>query len=351
MKIALDAMGGDDSPHVEVEGAVRAVASLGTEVVLVGDEVQIKNELKKYGNSHNLPLTVVNASEVIAMDELPAMAVRKKRDSSIVVAVRLVKDGRADAVVSAGSTGAVMTACLFELGRLKGINRPAIATIMPTLTGHSVLLDVGANVDCRANNLLEFGIMGDVYARYILKQKEPRVGLLSVGEEGLKGNELIKEAYSLFERAPFNFIGNVEGREIVNGKADVVVCDGFIGNVVLKFGESAAEMILTLLKQEFSKGFLSKLGVIFLRPALNNFRKRVDYSEYGGAPLLGIDGDCIICHGSSDSKAIMNALRVAGEFSEQRVNDHIRENLSLVIEDTRKNNGSKDNRDRVASAV
>ncbi|MFH1287361.1 MAG: phosphate acyltransferase PlsX [bacterium] len=337
MRIALDAMGGDDSPRIEVEGAIQAAALSGTEIILVGDENRIKNELKKYNNSYTLPLTVMNAKEVITMNELPAMAVRKKRDSSIVVAVRLVKEGEADAVVSAGSTGAVMTACLFELGRLKGINRPAIATIMPTLTGHSVLLDVGANVDCRASNLLEFGIMGDVYTRYILKKKDPRIGLLSVGEEGSKGNELIKEAYAFFEKGPFNFIGNVEGREIVNGKADVVVCDGFIGNVVLKFGESVAEMILTLLKQEFTKGFLSKLGVMFLRPALNNFRKRIDYSEYGGAPLLGIDGDCIICHGSSSSKAIMNALRVARDFSEQKVNDHIRESLSSVTEYIGKN--------------
>lgn len=337
MKIALDAMGGDNSPRVEIEGAVIAASQLGIEIILVGDENKIRDELKKHGNSHNLPLTIVKATEVITMDELPAMAVRKKRDSSIVVAVRLVKEGKADAVVSAGSTGAVMTACLFELGRLKGISRPALATLMPTLTGDSVLLDIGANVDCRASNLLEFAVMGNVYARYILKKENPRVGLLSVGEEDSKGNELIKEAYLLFEKGPFNFIGNVEGREIVNGKADVVVCDGFIGNVVLKFGESVAEMILTLLKQEFTRGILSKIGVMFLRPALKNFRKRVDYSEYGGAPLLGIDGDCIICHGSSNSKAIMNALRVARDFSLQKVNDHIKENLSLVIQDTGKN--------------
>jgi glycerol-3-phosphate acyltransferase PlsX len=218
------------------------------------------------------------------------------------------------------------------VGLLEGIDRPGISLIYPTLKDPAVLIDIGANIDAKPQHLLQYAIMGAVLQRYILGKPHPKVGLLNVGEEESKGTDFMRETNKLLNEyaTDFNFIGNVEGREIVNGKADVVVCDGFIGNVVLKFGESVAEMILTLLKQEFTKGILSKIGVIFLRPALKNFRKRVDYSEYGGAPLLGIDGDCIICHGSSNSKAIMNALRAARDFSLQKVNDHIKENLSLV---------------------
>ncbi|MBI4651774.1 phosphate acyltransferase PlsX [Candidatus Desantisbacteria bacterium] len=330
-KIAVDAMGGDNAPLPEIQGAVEAARQLGIPIILVGNEEKIGRELKKYKIS-GLQIEVVHAEEAVGMDELPSRAIRKK-NSSIAIAVKLVKEKEAVAVVSAGSTGAVMACSLLGMGRLHNISRPAIAAPMPTITGEqSILMDAGANMDCKPKNLLEFAIMGDVYARYVIGKKNPRIGLLSVGEEEYKGNDLAKQSYDLIKNAPLNFIGNVEGREIVNGGADVIICDGFTGNSILKFGEGLAEMIMTLLKKELASGILSKFGTLLLSPAFNKFKKRVDYSEYGGAPLLGLKGLCIICHGSSSAKAIRNGIRVAHKFAVQRVNEHIHENFKLYEE-------------------
>lgn len=330
MRIALDVMGGDRAPWVPIQGAVQAAKEANAlkieEIILVGDQEAIKRELSNLDVS-GLPLTIKPAKEVITPDEAPATAVKQKKDSSIVVATNLVKEGKADALVSAGHTGAVMASCLINLKRLKGISRPAIATLVPNIKGATVLLDVGANVDCKAKHLAQFALMGSVYAHYILGIEEPKVGLLSIGEEKSKGNELIFEAYKLLENSPLNFVGNVEGRDITNGTVDVVVCDGFVGNVLLKFGESFAKMIFTELKEELSRNILLKLGAFILRPAFVNLKKRVDYSEYGGAPLLGTNGVCIISHGKSSPKAIKNALRVASEFVRHKINQHIEENI------------------------
>ncbi|MBU0567342.1 phosphate acyltransferase PlsX [bacterium] len=330
MRIALDVMGGDKAPQVTVKGAVQAAReadSLGIEeIILVGDSQAIKKELSSLGAS-NLPLSIKPAREVIAPDEAAASAVKQKKDSSIVVATNLVKEGKADALVSAGHTGAVMASCLINLKRLKGISRPAIATLVPNIKGATVLLDAGANVDCKPKHLVQFALMGSVYAHYILGIEKPKVGLLSIGEEKSKGNELTFETYRLLENSQLNFIGNAEGKDIANGTVDVVVCDGFVGNVLLKFGESLAKMIMAELKEELSKGFLLKLGAFISRPAFVSLKRRLDYSEYGGAPLLGTNGVCIISHGKSSSKAIKNALRVASEFVRHKVNQHIEENL------------------------
>ena len=330
MRIALDVMGGDKAPQVTVKGAVQAAKeadALGIEeIILVGDSGAIKKELSSLGAS-NLPLSIKPAKEVITPDEAAASAVKQKKDSSIVVATNLVKEGKAQALVSAGHTGAVMASCLINLKRLKSIARPAIATLVPNIKGVTVLLDAGANVDCKPKHLGQFALMGSVYAHYILGIEEPRVGLLSIGEEKSKGNELTFETYKLLENSPLNFVGNVEGKDIANGAVDVVVCDGFVGNVLLKFGEGLAEMIMAELKEELSKGFLLKLGAFISRPAFVSLKKRLDYSEYGGAPLLGTNGVCIISHGKSSSKAIKNALRVASEFVAHKVNQHIEENL------------------------
>lgn len=330
MRIALDVMGGDKAPQVTVKGAVQAAReadSLGIEeIILVGDSQAIKKELSSLGAS-NLPLSIKPAREVIAPDEAAASAVKQKKDSSIVVATNLVKEGKADALVSAGHTGAVMASCLINLKRLKGISRPAIATLVPNIKGATVLLDAGANVDCKPKHLVQFALMGSVYAHYILGIEKPKVGLLSIGEEKSKGNELTFETYRLLENSQLNFIGNAEGKDIANGAVDVVVCDGFVGNVLLKFGESLAKMIMAELKEELSKGFLLKLGAFISRPAFVSLKRRLDYSEYGGAPLLGTNGVCIISHGKSSSKAIKNALRVASEFVRHKVNQHIEENL------------------------
>ncbi|MBI5208020.1 MAG: phosphate acyltransferase PlsX [Candidatus Firestonebacteria bacterium] len=330
-KIAVDAMGGDNAPFVEVQGAIEACRQYNIPVILVGDKDKITRELKKYKIT-GLPIEIEHANEVIEMKELPTKALRKK-DSSIAIAVNLVKEKKAVAVVSAGSTGAVMAFSIMGMGRLPNISRPAIAAPMPTIKGEqSIIMDAGANMDCKPKHLLEFAIMGDVYARYVIGKKDPKVGLLSIGEEESKGNELVKQAYELIKNAPLNFVGNVEGRDIVNGGADVVICDGFTGNSILKFGEGLAEMIMTLLKKELTSGILSKFGSLLLSPAFNKFKRRVDYSEYGGAPLLGLKGLCIICHGSSSPKAIKNGIRVAHKFAEQKANEHISENFKLYEE-------------------
>ncbi len=326
MKIALDAMGGDYAPQKIVEGAVLAARDYGIEVILVGDQAEIKRELSKH-NTRGLSLYVHHATQKVEMQDSPSSVIRKKRDSSIYVATSLVKKKEAVAVISAGHTGAMMATALFVLGPLRGVERPAIATILPTLTGTSVLLDVGANVDCKPQHLFQFAIMGEVYAERVIGIKRPRVGLLSIGEEDIKGNILTKESFRLLKSSAINFIGNVEGRNVYMGNADVIVCDGFIGNVALKISEGLADALMKLLKKEIASATFGKLGYRILKPAFTQFKKRMDYSEYGGAPLLGVNGICIICHGRSSAKAIKNALTVAREFSENRVNEFIQKDI------------------------
>ncbi|OGC05266.1 phosphate acyltransferase [candidate division WOR-1 bacterium RIFOXYA12_FULL_43_27] len=307
MKIALDAMGGDFAPEAQVKGAELALLEYpDLEIVLVGDE-QVLNRLAKKQDR----LSIMHAAEKIEMDESPVAAVREKKAASINIALDLHKARMVSAVVSAGNTGAFMTAGLFKLGRLKGIERPAIATVFPSEHGGVLLLDMGANVDCTPNQLKQFGEMGSRYAEDIMHIKNPRVGLLNIGEEKEKGNQLTKAAWQLLSSAPINFIGNIESKEVLNGKVDVVVCDGFVGNLLLKFGESLSLKIVDFLKTEIKKSLLAKLGAIMLFPAFKSLKKMVDYDESGGAPLLGLDGICIKAHGRSNPKAIKNAIRVA----------------------------------------
>ncbi len=323
MRVALDAMGGDHAPAVTVEGAVAAVNEFQElSVVLVGNETEITNELKgkKYPPSS---LSIKHATQVVEMDEAAISALRRKKDSSIKVSVELVKSGEADAMVSAGNSGVVMATALFFLGKLDGVERPAIAAIMPTLKGLFVLIDAGANVDCKSSNLLQFAIMGEAYARSILNIDVPKIGLLGIGEEDAKGNELTKETFRLLKDSGINFIGNVEGKNIFMGDADVVVCDGFVGNIALKISEGLAEAIERMLEMEISEKTKGRFGYFFFKDALRNFKRKTDYSEYGGAPLLGISKPCIISHGRSTSKAIKNAIKIAGEFYKKRVLDII----------------------------
>lgn len=329
MKIAVDAMGGDYAPDEIVNGAVEAVKAYGCEVVLVGDQEQIKTVLAKYPDWDKLPLTIYHASQVIDASDQPGVAIRRKKDASIVVATQLVKNGQCDAVVAAGSTGAAVAAALLVLGRIKGIARPTIATPIPNLTGTTIVLDSGAHVDSKPKHLVQSAVMGSLYAKYILNNPNPRVGLLNIGEEETKGNEQALATFPLLKKlSTVNFIGNVEGRDISQGTVDVVVCDGFVGNVVLKFGEGMANSIMQLIKQAIKdSGFLTKMASVMVLPALAGLKRKLDYAEYGGAPLLGVDGGFIICHGSSKAKAIKNAVRVAKEFAEQRVVEHIRENI------------------------
>lgn len=317
VRIALDAMGGDHAPGSIVKGAVRAAHSFLVEIILVGDESAIKKELRAYKNTGRI--FVHHSSQVIGNNESPATAVKQKKDSSINVAVQLLKKGEVDAVVSAGNTGALMASALFGLGRIKGIERPAIATVFPTEHKKVLLLDMGANVDCKPQHLQQFAIMGSVYAEKVLHVKNPKIGLLNIGEEIAKGNEQTTAAYPLLQNAPINFIGNVESKEILTGKVDVVVCDGFVGNLILKFAESVSQTVVTLLKKEIKKNLMTQFGALMLTPAFSSLKKMVDYDEYGGAPLLGVNGVCYKAHGRARSKAIMNAIRESAEASQQRI--------------------------------
>lgn len=322
MRIAIDGMGGDNAPQATVEGAVAATKEFGLKIILVGDREVMGRELAKHGS--DFPnITIHHASEVIDMQDSPAASVRKKKDSSINVAVKLAKCGEADAVVSAGNTGAAVCATTLYLKLLEGIERPGIGIVMPTLKGASLIIDVGANIDTKPTHLFQYGLMGDVYSRVILKKFNPTVGLLNIGQEASKGTEFIKKAYGMFTCSRLNFIGNIEGRDLFNGRCDVVVCDGFVGNVVLKVSESLAESLSTLLKRELGESFITRIGALFSRSALMAMKREMDYAEYGGAPLLGVDGSCIICHGSSSAKAIKNAIKVAAEFVDDQVNQHI----------------------------
>lgn len=327
--VAVDAMGGDNAPCVEVEGAVAAARLWGIPVVLVGDAARVEGELRKH-RAEGLPITVHHASDVVGMHDSPSDAVRKKRDSSIRVAFDLVKEGKAQAVVSAGNSGATMAAGMFVLKRIRGIDRPAIATIMPNLKDQTLVLDVGGNVDCKPSHLSQFALMGEVYARHVLHKVRPRVGLLSNGEEESKGNELTRDAHALLKDVPFDYVGYVEGRDIFNGSVDVVVCDGFVGNVVLKVAEGLSEGIGTMLRREIGGRFLAKVGYLLARPAFRAFKKKVDYAEYGGAPLLGIEGTGVICHGGSSVKSIMNAVHQAREYVAEKVNEEMAAQLQKV---------------------
>jgi len=322
--IALDAMGGDQGPEVLVAGAVAAVnARADLVITLLGDEQRIRESLLTHARRHDDRLHVMHTSEVISMDDSPFEAVRKKKDASVVVAFQLQKQGKADAVVSAGNSGATMAAAIRSLGRLKNIARPGIAGVFPTLKGPVVMMDVGANVDCRPQHLFQFGIMAAAFSRVLFGNEQPRVGLLSIGEEGGKGNVLVQNSPDLFKQSPLNYIGNVEGRDTFQGDVEVIVCDGFVGNVCLKLSEGLAEAMIAMLREEISKNFKSKLGYVLSRDAFASFRKRVDYAEYGGAPLLGLNGTGIICHGRSNATAIKNAINVAAELVCKNVNEHI----------------------------
>ena len=322
--IAVDAMGGDHAPGPEVHGAVRAARQQDVNIVLVGREDALQAELSKYDGWRSLPIRIVHASEVITMDDNPSKALRTKRDSSIRVAARLVREGEADGLVSAGNTGAVMAISKTVMGMIPGVDRPALASAFPTVKGKpAIMVDVGANVDSTPRMLAQFAVMGDIYSRLIFHTQDPRVGILSIGEEEHKGNDLTRSASLILKSLALNFIGNVEGRDLYTGHADVVVCDGFIGNVALKVSEGLVDVIKHMLQESLAATITRKIGYVLSRAAFKDFKKRVDYSEYGGAPLLGVKGICIICHGRSNDNAIRNAIRVATELAAEHVNDRI----------------------------
>lgn len=329
MKIAVDAMGGDYAPREIVFGAVRAARKFDCEIVLVGDEERIHHVLSREKDWKKLPITIRPTTQVIEMGEHPADAVRQKKDSSIVVATRMVKDGECDAVLSAGSTGAAVTAAQLILKRIKGIGRPTIATPMPTPKSLTLLLDSGANVDSKPEHLVQSALMGSIYAEYVYGRKNPRVGLLNIGEEETKGNEQAKATYALLKQMhTINFCGNAEGRDVPKGNFDVVICDGFVGNVVLKFAEGLAKTLVKLVKEAIEEGgLLPKLGAFLILPTLKKLGKRLDVTEFGGAPLLGVNGCCIICHGSSNAKSICSAIGVANDYVKGDVLTHIRDTL------------------------
>jgi glycerol-3-phosphate acyltransferase PlsX len=327
LRIALDAMGGERGPEEMVIGAIQAVEESDLDVTLIGDENVLNRVLQNHPRASSR-LHIVHASQTVSMDESPFEAIRKKKDSSIIRAFEQIKNGEADGVVSAGNSGATMVSAIKSLGRLENVLRPGIASIFPTLKNPLVMMDVGANVDCRPQHLFQFGVMGSAFSDNLFQIQKPRIGLLSIGEEGGKGNVLVKSAHELFRKSSLNFIGNVEGRDIFQGDVDVIVCDGFVGNVCLKVSEGLAEAIMTMLRTEMSKSFMAKVGYILARQAFRNFGKKVDYAEYGGAPLLGVNGTGIVCHGRSNAKAIKNAIKVAAEMIRSKVNVHITQMLS-----------------------
>ena len=333
MKIVVDAMGGDHAPEAVVEGALMAASEYNTEIILTGLSETVQTILDRLDPVHKLPVQVVHADEVVEMHDLPGKVLRSKRKSSMKIGLDLLKEGTASAFVSAGNTGAVLAYSTVILRPLKGVDRPAIAIQLPTLKGNAILLDAGANVDCKTSQLFQFGIMGHVFAEYILGKENPRVGLLSIGEEDGKGNEIVKEVFQMLKASHINFIGNIEGKEVYRGNADVIVCDGFTGNIALKISESLAEMIGTNLKRMFQNNWASKLGYLLLKPQLDQFKKKVDYSETGGAPLLGVNGVVIIAHGNSSPKAIKNAINRARELCEKNINEHIREDIESNLTD------------------
>jgi glycerol-3-phosphate acyltransferase PlsX len=322
VRIALDAMGGDHAPSEVVKGALLAAAEYSVEIILVGQEEIVRRELAAEGATPR-NIDVFDAREVVTMEDTALAPLRRKRNSSVRVCANLVAEGRADAFVSAGNTGATWTSARAVMGMIQGVSRPALATVVPSLKGHTLLLDVGANVDAKPNHLREFAVMGHFYAQMLFDIDAPRIGLLSIGEEEGKGNELTKETYRVLKETGLNFIGNAEGRDVYNGNADVVVCDGFTGNVVLKASEALGEFVSTTLRQELTRTWSRKLGAILARSAFDGLKKRMDYSEYGGAPLLGVKGGCIVCHGRSNAKAIKNAVGVARNFAINKIDEKI----------------------------
>jgi glycerol-3-phosphate acyltransferase PlsX len=336
LTIAVDAMGSDRAPKPEVEGAILAARHYDVRVLLVGKEDVIRAEMEAHPAAQQLPIEVVHASEMIGMQEKAAHAVKQKRDSSMRVGLRLVRENQAAGFVSAGNTGAAMVTAKLVLGVLPGVDRPALAAVFPTAAGTaSIMLDVGANVDCKPHNLQQFAIMGEIYFRTIFAGRFPnadcpRVGLLSIGEEESKGNELTHETFKILKTMPMNFIGNVEGRDLYNGHVDVIVCDGFVGNVALKVSEGLVDTVRAILKESLEATITRQMGYLLARRAFQDFKKRLDYSEYGGAPLLGIKGVAIVSHGSSNGLAIKNAIRVAAEFARTNLNTKIEERLQLA---------------------
>ena len=327
--VAVDAMGGDHAPGPEVAGAVMAAREWHIPVILVGQRTRIESELVTH-RCDGLDISIHHASEVVGMHDSASDAVRKKKDSSIRVAFDLVKAGQASAVVSTGNSGATMAAGMFVLKRIPGIDRPAIATVVPNLQDQTLILDVGGNVDCKPLHLAQFALMGSVYMQQMFGKERPRVGLLSNGEEESKGNDLTRETHKILAQSPLNYLGYVEGRDIFKGSVDVVVCDGFVGNVVLKVSEGLADAMGKMLKAEFGSRWLSRVGYLLAKPAFQGFRKKVDYAEYGGAPLLGIQGTGMICHGKSSARAVMNAIHLAHDFEARQVNDQLIKRLAEI---------------------
>jgi glycerol-3-phosphate acyltransferase PlsX len=322
-------MGSDRAPRPEIEGAIQAARHHDVHVILVGPEEILRAELKRHPATASLPIEIAHASEVVTMAEKAAQAVRTKKDSSMRVGLRLVREGKAEGFVSAGNTGAVMATAKMVLGMLPGADRPALAAVFPTASSTAaILLDVGANVDCKPENLEQFALMGDTYFRSMFGIRKPRVGLLSIGEEETKGNELTRDAFQLLKQLPINFVGNVEGRDLYSGKVDVIVADGFVGNVALKISEGVANLVRYTLKETLRTTITRQVGYWLSRSAFADFKKRLDHTEYGGAPLLGVKGVCFITHGSSNSNAIKNAIRVASEFAGRRINDKIERELT-----------------------
>ncbi len=341
MKIVVDAMGGDGAPSVIIDGVIDAAKDYGEEILLVGDEPQIKKELKKYRNVQNLPIKIIHSEEVIAMNDSPVDAVRLKPNSSIVKGIKLVAEGVAEGFFSAGNSGAINATALMTLKRIEGVSRPAIATVFPTLLNPCVLIDIGANVDSKPKNLLQFAVMGSVYYKNLFKAERPRIGLLSIGEEPSKGNELTLATYKLISKSGLNFFGNIEGRDIPQGKVDVVVCDGFVGNVVLKLSEGISGFLVQLIKNEMKKNPLRIMAAaLILKSVFKHIKKKIDYDEYGGAPLLGANGVCIIGHGSSNAKAIKNGIRVCIESVKNNVIGNIKNEITEINHLTNGGNGN-----------
>jgi phosphate acyltransferase len=331
-KVVVDAMGSDRAPHPEIDGALAAARDLGVGVILVGRHDLVEPELRRCGwrRSGDRGIELVEAEEVIGMDEAVATAVRRKKRSSLRVGARIVAEGRADGFVSAGNTGAAMATAKMVIGMLPGVDRPALAAMVPTKSGRpTLLLDVGANSECKAHHMAQFAIMGDAYSRSVLGTPRPTVGLMSIGEEEAKGNDLTREAFPLMrDLASLNFVGNVEGRDVFTGQVDVIVTDGFTGNVMLKLSEGLQDAVISMIKRELSATVITKTGAMLARPAFKNLKKRLDYAEYGGAPLLGVRRMVVICHGSSNARAIRNAIRNVKEFSEHGAQERIERGLA-----------------------
>lgn len=323
MRIAVDAMGGDYAPTVNVDGAVAAAREFGIQTLLVGRSRELARLLEDAGYSGS-DIEIVDAADVVTMHEPGTAAIRRKRDSSIRVAANCVRDGRAAGMVSAGHTGAAMVAAKLVIGTIEGVDRPALAAVLPNLKGHSLLLDVGANPDAKTAHFKEFAVMGSIYASLVFGKKAPAIGLMSIGEEDTKGTDRTKEVFKTLKETGLNFVGNVEGRDVFNGRVDVIVTDGFTGNVILKVCEALAEMVEELLREEIKKTLKASVGFLLSRSAFRSFKSRLDYSEYGGAPLLGVKGCVIICHGRSSAKAVKNAIRLAAEFARRGLAEKIR---------------------------